>query len=169
MPAMYARRLTLPERSFLLLGPRGTGQDHLAARAAAAGPLVQPAARPGAAAADARSGIVPARGGCAAARIVGRGGRGAEAAFAPERNPRRARVGPAPLAVRAHRILRAQTAARGREPACRACGHAAHAAAYGRGARRRAAPRRPAPLRRPAPGPPRAGRPAAARLPAGLA
>src|SRR5437879_10172377 len=26
MPAMYARRLTLPERSFLLLGPRGTGK-----------------------------------------------------------------------------------------------------------------------------------------------
>ena len=26
MPAMYARRLTLPGRSFLLLGPRGTGK-----------------------------------------------------------------------------------------------------------------------------------------------
>src|SRR3970040_1290767 len=26
MPAMYTRRLPLPERSFLLLGPRGTGK-----------------------------------------------------------------------------------------------------------------------------------------------
>src|SRR5207249_4956041 len=59
----YATRALVPTAR----SPRH-GQDHLAARAAAAGPLVQPAARPGAAAADARSGIVPARGGCAGER-----------------------------------------------------------------------------------------------------
>ena len=70
---MFTRRLKLPERTFFLLGPRGTGKDHVAAQRAALGRVVRPAADwdvPGVEPA-ARS-IPPASRGTAARKLGGR-------------------------------------------------------------------------------------------------